>query len=244
MGKSAFGPGIKAGEPNYVLPLMRVNEVSTPRGADTLGDPVAANFLIAIDQVDGIDEAQRGQIKAAVASYGLQMVEEFGCRHDHYALIGQDSIRRYRPVEHMRIRVVPEDSWFEIVARVCAARFAGCRVTVSSCSQNHDDRLDRLHELTEAWAASVEFVEEDDAALVQIIVEGQTDRIRFADDSRVPDVVRTAAAKAGLFLATATVLMEGRVELCWYVHEQSLCVDYHRYGNLGDRSGEQRSPVA
>ena len=36
------------------------------------------------------------------------------------------------------------------------------------------------------------------------------------------------------------VLAEGRMELLWYLREQSVCLDYHRYGNLGERSSEQR----
>ena len=33
---------------------------------------------------------------------------------------------------------------------------------------------------------------------------------------------------------------EGRVELLWYVREQSISHDYHRYGNLGARASEAR----
>jgi hypothetical protein len=32
-----------------------------------------------------------------------------------------------------------------------------------------------------------------------------------------------------------------RVEALWYVEEQSLCRDYHRYGNLGVRGQELRA---
>jgi RHH-type proline utilization regulon transcriptional repressor/proline dehydrogenase/delta 1-pyrroline-5-carboxylate dehydrogenase len=55
--------------------------------------------------------------------------------------------------------------------------------------------------------------------------------------------VRRAAAAAGFHLSTEPVLAEGRLELLHYLHEQSLCVDYHRYGNLGPRADEPRSPV-
>ncbi len=87
-------------------------------------------------------------------------------------------------------------------------------------------------------------MEESDADLARIVQERQTDRVRFARDDSVPDDVRRAAAKAGLYLATEPVLMEGRVELLWYLVEQSLCIDYHRYGNLGARADEDRSPVS
>ncbi|MDB6004783.1 MAG: Proline dehydrogenase, partial [Prosthecobacter sp.] len=33
------------------------------------------------------------------------------------------------------------------------------------------------------------------------------------------------------------------VELLWYVQEQSVSFDYHRYGNLGTRTGEDRAPL-
>jgi RHH-type transcriptional regulator, proline utilization regulon repressor / proline dehydrogenase / delta 1-pyrroline-5-carboxylate dehydrogenase len=32
------------------------------------------------------------------------------------------------------------------------------------------------------------------------------------------------------------VLMEGRLELLHYVVNQSVCHNYHRYGNLGERA--------
>jgi RHH-type proline utilization regulon transcriptional repressor/proline dehydrogenase/delta 1-pyrroline-5-carboxylate dehydrogenase len=44
-----------------------------------------------------------------------------------------------------------------------------------------------------------------------------------------------------LDIADWPVLQHGRIELLWYVREQSLCVDYHRYGNLGIRTAEQRA---
>jgi RHH-type proline utilization regulon transcriptional repressor/proline dehydrogenase/delta 1-pyrroline-5-carboxylate dehydrogenase len=46
-----------------------------------------------------------------------------------------------------------------------------------------------------------------------------------------------------VYVATEPVSLSGRVELLWYVREQSLSVDYHRYGNLGFRAEEERSPV-
>jgi RHH-type proline utilization regulon transcriptional repressor/proline dehydrogenase/delta 1-pyrroline-5-carboxylate dehydrogenase len=40
--------------------------------------------------------------------------------------------------------------------------------------------------------------------------------------------------------ADEKVLAEGRLELLWYLREQSISHDYHRYGNLGLRAGEAR----
>ena len=41
--------------------------------------------------------------------------------------------------------------------------------------------------------------------------------------------------------ADTPVLAEGRIELLWYLREQSISHDYHRYGNLGPRGGERRA---
>ena len=71
----------------------------------------------------------------------------------------------------------------------------------------------------------------------------RTDRVRFAAADRVPAVVQQAAAVSGVYLASQPVLIEGHVELLWYVQEQSISFDYHRYGNLGPRSGEERAAV-
>ena len=60
--------------------------------------------------------------------------------------------------------------------------------------------------------------------------------MRYASPDRVPERVLEAAAKSGYYIARSPVLMEGRLELIHYVQNQSVCDNYHRYGNLGERS--------
>ena len=50
------------------------------------------------------------------------------------------------------------------------------------------------------------------------------------------EAVLTAAATTGFYIARSPVLMEGRIEMLHYIVNQSICDDYHRYGNLGDRA--------
>jgi RHH-type proline utilization regulon transcriptional repressor/proline dehydrogenase/delta 1-pyrroline-5-carboxylate dehydrogenase len=61
-------------------------------------------------------------------------------------------------------------------------------------------------------------------------------RIRYAHPDRVPSAVLAAAAKTGYYISRIPVLMEGRIELLQYFQEQSICDNYHRYGNLGERA--------
>ena len=101
-----------------------------------------------------------------------------------------------------------------------------------------------LDQLTDSWAGAIEFIDEDDASLADAIRAGLVARVRYADPDRVPEVIRSAAAEALQYVADAPVSYHGRVELLWYVREQSVSLVYHRYGNLGMRVDEQRDEPA
>ena len=103
--------------------------------------------------------------------------------------------------------------------------------------------LELLPDATEAWAAGIEFLTETDDEVAASLRHHATDRIRYAAPARVPLVVRRAAAETQIYVADQPVLANGRIELLWYLQEQSLSFDYHRYGNLGTRSGETRAPL-
>jgi RHH-type proline utilization regulon transcriptional repressor/proline dehydrogenase/delta 1-pyrroline-5-carboxylate dehydrogenase len=246
MGKSAFGPGIKAGGPNYVVPLMRFIEADSAHDSDQVADPSLAALLIALIGVAASDEgrfpsADIDRLVVAVASYDIALREEFGREHDHFRLIGQDNIRRYLPVRELRIRVSPPDTCYEILARVCAAKAVGCRTTLSF-PPDYDERfIAELDEVTHDWAGALELVEETDDELAAAIRDGHTHCIRYAARDRVPAIVRLAAAETGVYIVDEPVLADGRIELLWYVEEQSISDNYHRYGNLGARTTEPRS---
>ena len=245
MGKSAFGPGIKAGGPNYVAQLMRFESEGNPPASNAISDPQLAGLFDRLQQLPEGEWARDeiDQIAVAIRSYSLDMNEEFSKEHDHFHLIGEDNLRRYLPVHHLRIRVHPDDTLFDLFARVCAAKTAGCRITVSQPPGLGSPAVALLEELTESWAAAIEFVEETDEQLAKLIAHGQTDRLRYAAPDRVPDLIRRDAAETGQYVAATPVLPVGRIELLWYLCEQSLSIDYHRYGNLGPRSNEQRAEL-
>jgi len=247
MGKSAFGPGIKAGGPNYVAQFMDFADAGESAADEPPADPLLAGLCDQLrrSMVAGlpVPAAEVKRVLAAAGSYARNFREEFGRSHDHFKLVGQDNFRRYLPVRELRVRVHPADTAFEIFARVCAARTVGCRITVSSPPGDASPALKLLEEYTETWAGSIEFVEETDEQLASVIRERETGRIRYAAPGRVPVLLQQAAAETGLYLASQPVLAEGRLELLWYVCEQSLSFDYHRYGNLGSRADEARAEV-
>ncbi len=253
MGKSAFGPGIKAGGPNYVAQLMEFVDRDDLPAAESAPLPVPDLEALRLSLVDicgsgagerdGVAVADLQRSLRALASYADNYRTEFGVAHDDMLLVGQDNFRRYLPVESLRVRVHPDDTAFEIFARVGAAKTVGCRVTVSTPPGLSSPAVALLDRLTDSWGGAVEFVEESDEQLAQVVRDRQTDRVRYAARDRVPREVRLAVGDTGIYIADSPVLVEGRIELLWYVREQSISHDYHRYGNLGGRSDEKRKDV-
>ncbi len=250
MGKSVFGPGMKAGGPNYVAQLMEFQDVSpSPPLEERAGErkqrgDQQKDTLIVLShdpRIATLPDSPR--ILTAISSYIHACREEFSLPHDHFLLVGQDNFRRYRSLETIRVRVHPADTTFEIFARVCAAHATGAQVVVSRPPAFTSEALTLLESLTESWAADIEFLDETDEQLIQAIRENQTDRIRYAAADRVPVAILQAAAETNLCIASEPASAEGRLELLWYLREQSLSIGYHRYGNLGTRTAEPRAPV-
>jgi RHH-type proline utilization regulon transcriptional repressor/proline dehydrogenase/delta 1-pyrroline-5-carboxylate dehydrogenase len=242
MGKSCFGPGMKAGGPNYLAQFLNFSD----RPAAVEDEPIASEPLADLRHrlraVDvGAPPEDLARLLRALGSYDRAAREEFGRAHDHFRLRGEDNFRRYRPIADLRVRVHPDDSFFEICARAAAACAAGCRVTISTDPATAPPTVRILDELTDSWAAGIEFVEESDEELATAVQTGAIERVRFAGSGCVPPALRLVAHEAGVYLADSPVLAEGRIELLWYLREQSLSHSYHRYGNLGARSGERRA---
>jgi RHH-type proline utilization regulon transcriptional repressor/proline dehydrogenase/delta 1-pyrroline-5-carboxylate dehydrogenase len=249
MGKSAFGPGIKAGGPNYVAQLMRFRDkdAQAPASEQPLPAEVEdlrkslAEMCAAKEEADDVPHSELQRVLRALSSYAAAYATEFGVLHDHFRLLGQDNLRRYLPVPAQRIRVHADDSAFDIFARVCAARIAGCRTTVSKPEGVTSPAVALLDRLTDAWGAAIEFVEESDEELAEVVSQGLTSRVRYAHPDRVPHAVLKSVGDTGIYIARTPVLEEGRIELLWYMMEQSISHDYHRYGNLGTRADEERN---
>lgn len=199
-GKSAFGPGLKAGGPNYVAQFMAFTE-----------------------------EDRDESLEAIEHAYRVVWKREFGRSHDTFKLVGQQNLRRYLPVRNLRIRVHREDSDFEVLARILAAKVAGCRTTVSLPPDFWHPALSKIPK-------DFRLVEENDEALAADLSSGEIERLRYASPTRVPEIIRRAAAERPVFIADAPVLAAGRVELLWYVEEQSVSFDHHRYGNVSGGS--------
>jgi len=239
-GKSVFGAGMKAGGPNYVAQFMDFTDAPVVKRSVK---PAKASLVALCGSLLAKRNADAERIITAIVSCEHAQRDEFSKEHDHFKLVGQDNVRRYLPFERVCIRAHASDTTFELFTRACAAHLAGCRVTVSVPTGPLSVPVALLEELTESWAAAIEFVEETDSQLAAKIRAAQLERVRYAAPDRVPLEVARAGGETGGCVISTPVSGLGRLEMLWYLQEQSISTDYHRYGNLGVRSAEQRAEV-
>jgi RHH-type transcriptional regulator, proline utilization regulon repressor / proline dehydrogenase / delta 1-pyrroline-5-carboxylate dehydrogenase len=107
---------------------------------------------------------------------------------------------------------------------VLAARLVGVPLTVSLSPDSP----------RAAWLAEcdgVELVVETEAGFVERLAHpGDTERLRVWEP--ISTAARVAANGVGLTVIDAPVLANGRLELRWYLREQSVSRVFHRYGSL------------
>jgi RHH-type transcriptional regulator, proline utilization regulon repressor / proline dehydrogenase / delta 1-pyrroline-5-carboxylate dehydrogenase len=240
MGKSALGAGIKAGGPNYVAQFMDYDDTGLPE----VGPIRRPHSLLNLAQRwqsklnwGGFAEHREDLRRTvrAIKSYLYRFETEFSRETDYFHLRGQDNILRYLPVGEVVVRLHPSDTLFETLARIAAVQISGCTLKISLPPKLRNSVVGFLEE-TEGWGLIGEApcVRESDAELAAGIP--RTDRIRYAAPDRVPREVYHSAASHGFYIARTPVTMEGRIELLQYCRQQSICYNYHRYGNLGDRA--------
>ena len=237
--KSAIGPAIKAGSPNYVSQFMTFTDITVPRmgplQSENRWSRLAAEWELKLrwNQFGTLNIEIEKSVRA-LKSYLYHFETLFSKETDYFNLRGQDNILRYQALRKMVVRLHPDDSVFESLARIFAALVTGNELTISIPKglQNATTRfLESSHGERLIQNCSVQ--SETNQELIDSFPG--VARIRYARFERVPEEVFKAAALTGYYISCEPVLMEGRIELLRYLQNQSICHTYHRYGNLGDR---------
>ncbi len=242
MGKSAFGPGIKAGGPSYVAQLMDLADGKPQRLGTSVSDPMLAplaKFLAG----KGIENSESGtSLMNALASYQEAWQQEFSREHDHFKLLGQHNIRRYLPVGKLALRLGSGAVEYQAIAALAAGCLTGNRVLISLAPESEINSGGLLEQCVALFGGKASIARHDDDELLGLIASGAIDRLRVLGQSPGNGLLE-AACRAYVFVARSPWLACGRVELLWYLKEQSISDNYHRYGNLGEHGAEGRSPV-
>ena len=126
---------------------------------------------------------------------------------------------------------------FDVLARIAAVKATGNRLRVSLPKEMDSAATRFLYgpEGGRLIRKDPMFQETDEDLIADL---PKIDRIRYAAPHRVPREIFPAAAETGFYIARSPVAMEGRIELLQYYRQQSVCTNYHRYGNLGFRARE------
>jgi RHH-type proline utilization regulon transcriptional repressor/proline dehydrogenase/delta 1-pyrroline-5-carboxylate dehydrogenase len=221
---SSVGPGAKAGGPNYVLQLARWRQVAEPApGDEPLPEALAALLARCLAEVP--DAVGRSLVRSTAASYARAWRRHFGREHDPSAVLGERNAFRYRPCRHVLVRDTARDV-LALAQVALAAGAAGVPLTVSLPPDSPPA----------TWLAAcdgVELVVEADAGFVERLTRpGDAERLRAW--TPISTAARAAANAVGLTVLDAPVLANGRLELRWYVREQTVSRVVHRYGSVTD----------
>jgi RHH-type proline utilization regulon transcriptional repressor/proline dehydrogenase/delta 1-pyrroline-5-carboxylate dehydrogenase len=227
---SSVGPGAKAGGPNYVLQLARWRQVALPvDGAECA--PEVATLLDRL-LADAADEQARALLRASAASYAGAWQGHFGMPHATSHFQGEQNVFRYRPCRQVLVRAsaASPDERLALGQVLLATRTCGVRPTVSL--PRGDRYFRRLEE------AGLPVFEESDTDLARRLrsTDG-LERLRLL--APVSPGARSAAHEAGVAVVDAPALASGRLELRWYVREQTTSRVTHRHGNVIAPSGAE-----
>jgi RHH-type proline utilization regulon transcriptional repressor/proline dehydrogenase/delta 1-pyrroline-5-carboxylate dehydrogenase len=227
---SSMGPGAKAGGPNYVLQLARWRQVTLPAGDAECSPRVAAALTYCLEEMS--DDAEAAAVlQASAASYAAAWRGHFAREHDPSALLGEDNVFRYRPCRRIIARgdASPPAQRLALLQTVLAALTADVPLTLSL---PHG----------EAWPwleahAGVTAVIESEAQLMERLRSGGVERLRVLGPVSLD--VRAAAHRAGVTVIDAPAMATGRLELRWYLREQTVSRVRHRYGNVIEPAGTE-----
>jgi RHH-type proline utilization regulon transcriptional repressor/proline dehydrogenase/delta 1-pyrroline-5-carboxylate dehydrogenase len=191
------------------------------------------NFRISGRRQHGYFQTGYG-LKAGLESLDKRE-QEFSQEKDYFHLWGEDNILRCLPVGTVAVRLHPDDSLFEVLARIAGVKVCGCKLIVSIPLVLRNDVIDLLEGIDckkadggcYSHSPNGQSSDSDDFKNLTYTLRRTQPR---------PRAVLEEAARKGFSVSRTRVLMEGRIELLQYFREQSISHSFHRYGNLEEHT--------
>lgn len=231
---SSFGQGAKAGGPNYVAQFAHGKQVGIPHEKAPISEEV--NQLNAFLSKIDLSPEELGIWYASIAS-DAYWKKRFSEDHDPSKIVGQDNLFRYKPRKGICLRIQEKDTPLDILRIIAAALSCHAKIDISwtrgLCQVRINDTWPHLIPFS--------FIEETEDHFNQRVRKGSYERIRLA--TAPTERLRSAAAESACILTYAPVLANGRFELLHYLREEAISINYHRYGYLGTRENEIRTPI-
>ncbi|OWP21523.1 1-pyrroline-5-carboxylate dehydrogenase [Microbacterium sp. AISO3] len=235
--RSSVGAGTKAGGPNYLVGLgsWRASSGSASstlhlRGLDSRITTIIESAQPTLDY-ESFEWLRRGALSDAVA-----WDREFGQVRDVSGLGVERNLFRYRPVD-VAVRASSDATWQAVLRVIVAGVRAGSGVTLSSPVGLPAEVRRALGEVDISVS-----VETDGEWLQRIAAaDRRPGRIRLVGSRDAVAELRTAIAGAtggdpDVAVYADEVTTAGRIEVLPFVHEQSITITAHRFGNPDDWS--------
>ncbi len=219
---SVVGAGAKAGGPNYVLQFGTWIAVDHPK-QQARPAPAVATVLARLERL--LAEPQIETLRAAAGSYAWAWYDHFGESHDPSAILGERNLFRYRPLGGLLVRAEADADPLALAQAILAAATCSAPLTLS------------LGTGMEAWlplvkAPHVEGIVEEESGLIARLQQGKAPYDRLRAVAPLSESLRRALNEAGISVADAPVIANGRLELRFYLREQAISQTVHRYGNV------------
>jgi RHH-type transcriptional regulator, proline utilization regulon repressor / proline dehydrogenase / delta 1-pyrroline-5-carboxylate dehydrogenase len=171
------------------------------------------------------DEQAKALLRASAASYALAWQRHFSREHDPMRILGERNVFRYRPCRHVLVRAEAASPAGRLALQQVLLAALTCDVPLT-VSLSRGEQSPWLGEHA-AVAAGIE----SEADLIEHLRSAEdVERLRVL--APVSLGVRAAAHEAGVAVIDAPVLATGRLELRWYLREQTIARVVHRYGNI------------
>ena len=218
--RSVVGPGAKAGGPNYVLQLCRVEDTARPdRGTEP--SPVVRALMAGL--AGGLSGSDYAALETAAGSDSYWWITDFGLDHDPTGLYCESNVLRYRPLPGLTVRVAPGAAPFDVARVLVAVAGVGAAAVVSL----HPDAAGAVEPATVRLLPRSTSVVETAADLAARVAGLPSARVRLVGSE--PELGRLEPA---VHVDARPPVLLGRVELLRYLREQTVSRTLHRFGNV------------
>ncbi|MBW9109147.1 bifunctional proline dehydrogenase/L-glutamate gamma-semialdehyde dehydrogenase [Microbacterium ureisolvens] len=243
--RSSVGAGAKAGGPNYLVGLGRWRATSGAPASATLHLRGLDTRIVALIEAaqpsldyEAFEWLRRGALSDAIA-----WDREFGQVKDVSGLGIERNLFRYRPIPAVALRATADASWQAVLRVVIAGLRSGSRLTLSSPvglpaavrRVLAEEDVAVFVETDEQWLERLTAVDVV-AAAADADPEPRPARVRLIGRSESVAALRALVAQASggdpdLAVYDNEVTTAGRLELLPFLHEQSVTITAHRFGN-------------
>ncbi len=231
--RSSVGAGTKAGGPNYLVGLGSWRASAGAAASTTLhlrGLDSRITDLVEAAQ-PSLDYESFEWLRRAALSDAIVWDREFGQVKDVSGLGIERNLFRYRPISRVAIRATADAPWKALLRVAVAGIRSGAAFDVSAPV----GLPPAVRRLLDAEGVGV-WVESDAEWLERLEGTGRPPRVRLVGGADAVAALheRLAVAVAGdpdLAVYDGEVTTAGRLELLPFLHEQSITITAHRFGN-------------